>query len=54
MAIEERDDAIVVRTTDIHLPRRIGEALRHAYRGELDFHYDEEAYFIRVRWTRDG
>jgi len=52
MEIEERDGAIVVRTTDIHLPRRIGEALHHAYRGDLDFHYDEEAYFIRVRWTR--
>ena len=54
MEIEERDGAIVVRTTDIHLPRRIGEALRHAFLGELDFHYDEEAYFIRVRWTREG
>ncbi|MDF2781538.1 MAG: ATPase, partial [Geminicoccaceae bacterium] len=40
MDIEERDGALVVRTTDIHLPRRIGEALHHAYRGELDFHYE--------------
>jgi hypothetical protein len=54
MAIEERDDALVVQTTDIHLPRRIGEALSHAYHGELDFHYDEEAYFIRVQWRRDA
>jgi hypothetical protein len=54
MSIQEEDGAIVVQTTDIHLPRRIGAALRHAYRGELDFHYEEEAYFIRVRWTRDS
>jgi hypothetical protein len=54
IGIEEGDDAIVVRTTDIHLPRRIGEALRHAFHGELDFHYEEEAYFIRIRWSRDG
>ena len=54
IGIEEGDDAIVVRTTDIHLPRRIGEALRHTYRGELDVHYEEEAYFIRVRATRDS
>ena len=54
MGIEERDDAIVVQTTDIHLPRRIGEALRHAYHGDLDFRYEEEAYFLRVHWTRDG
>jgi hypothetical protein len=37
-----------------HLPRRIGEALRHAYHGELEFHHAQEAYFIRVRWSRDG
>jgi hypothetical protein len=42
MTIDEENGALVVRTTDIHLPRRIGEALRHAYHGELDFHYDEE------------
>jgi hypothetical protein len=54
MGIEERDGAIVIQTTDIHLPRRIGEALRHAFHGDLEFHYEEEAYFIRVRWTRDS
>jgi hypothetical protein len=54
MDIEEPDGGIVVRTTDIHLPRRIGEALRHAYRGDLEFHYEEGTYFIRVRWSRDG
>jgi hypothetical protein len=54
MSIEEQGGGLVVRTTDIHLPRRIGEALHHAYRGELDFHYEEEAYFIRVRWTREA
>jgi NMD protein affecting ribosome stability and mRNA decay len=54
IGIEERADGIVVRTTDIHLPRRIGEALRHAYQGELAFHYEEEAYFIRLTWMRDG
>jgi hypothetical protein len=49
----EADGVILVQTTDIHLPRRIGEALYHAYRGELDFHYDKEAYAIRVSWRRD-
>jgi NMD protein affecting ribosome stability and mRNA decay len=53
MDIGEEDGAIVVRTTDIHLPRRIGEAVSNAYRGDLDFHYDEETYRLRVRWTRD-
>ena len=43
-----------MRTTEINLPRRIGAALRHAFHSELEFHYEEEAYFIRIRWTRDG
>jgi uncharacterized protein (UPF0248 family) len=54
MDIEAQDDAVVVRTTDIHLPRRIGEALHHAYHGELHFHYGEEAYFIQVTWRREN
>lgn len=53
MAIEERPDAIVVTTTDTHLPRRLGHALEHAYKGKLDLHYDEQAYFVRGRWSRD-
>lgn len=51
--IVDRDDAMVVMTTDIHLPRRIGHALEHAYKGKLDVHYNEEEYFVRVRWHRD-
>jgi NMD protein affecting ribosome stability and mRNA decay len=54
MALEEQDDGLVITTTDIHLPRRIGEALKHAYHGELEFHYEEEAYRLRVHWQRDG
>ena len=53
MSIDEQGEVIVINTTDIHLPRRIGEALHSAYEGELDFHYDEEAYLIRVSWKRD-
>jgi NMD protein affecting ribosome stability and mRNA decay len=54
MDIEKRNGGLVITTTDIHLPRRIGEALQHAYEGVLDFHYEEEAYSLRVRWSRDG
>ncbi len=53
MRIDEQDHSIVITTTDIHLPRRIGEALYDAYEGELDFHYEEGAYLIRVAWRRD-
>ena len=54
MNIEEQHGTTVLKTTDIHLPRRIGEALHRAYEGKLDFHYEEESYFIRVAWNRDA
>ncbi len=54
MDIEQGPGRIVVKTTDIHLPRRIGEAVHHAFHGDLDFHYEEEAYLLRVNWTRES
>ncbi len=52
MMVERRPEGIVLSTTDTHLPRRIGEALKHAYHGELDFHYDQDEDFVRVTWIR--
>jgi hypothetical protein len=46
--IEEMDDGLVISTTDIHLPRRIGEAVRHAFHRHLDLHFDEGGYFLRA------
>ena len=54
MAIEEPEKgALVVTTTDIHLPQRIGEAMHRAYHGNLETHYDEDSYFVRVEWQRE-
>lgn len=50
----DTEAGLEITTTDIHLPQRIGSALKHAYQGELDYHYDEEAYQLRVSWRRDG
>jgi hypothetical protein len=53
MAIEEPEaERMVITTTDIHLPRRIGEAVHRAFHGDLKFHYDEGNYFIRIDWER--
>jgi NMD protein affecting ribosome stability and mRNA decay len=52
MGIERRPEGLVISTTDTHLPRRVGEALKHAYHGELSFHYDQDEEFVRVTWTR--
>jgi len=51
MAVEEKNGAILVTTTDIHLARGIGEALHHAYQGELEYHYNPEQNLLRVSWT---
>lgn len=53
MGIDEIPDGLVVTTTDIHLPRRIGEALQHAFHGDLDFRYEDEEYRLRVHWRRE-
>jgi hypothetical protein len=54
MGIEERPVEAVVTTTDIHLPRRIGNALEHAYKGQMEIHFDQEGHFARVKWHRDA
>lgn len=54
VAIEETREDLVITTTDIHLPRRIGEALKRAYHGELDIHFDDNAYFVRIDWRPPG
>ena len=52
MAIEEKDETALITTTDIHLARGIGEAVHHAYQGELEFHYNQDENLLRVNWAR--
>ena len=52
--IEEVPGRIVINTTDIHLPRRIAEAMKHAWQGKVEFHYEEDGYFVRITWHRDS
>ena len=51
MAVEEKDGTALVTTTDIHLARSLGDALHHAYQGELEYHYNLEQNLLRVNWT---
>jgi hypothetical protein len=53
MAVEEKRDKVIIKTTDIHLPGRIGRALVRACKGELELKYDKGAYFVRVDWSRE-
>ena len=52
--IDDTAEGLTVTTTDIHLPRRIAEAIRHAHQGSLDMHFDEDGYFFQAQWRRDA
>jgi hypothetical protein len=52
MGVRDEKDGVVIATTDIHLPRRIGEALRRAYQGELTLSYNRDQQFMRAKWVR--
>lgn len=53
MELREEGMHLEVTTTDIHLPRRIGEALANAYDGNLSFRYRDGEYHMQVTWRRD-
>ena len=54
IGIEEDAQGIVISTTDIHLPHRIGEAIKRAFRGEIEDNFEKDGYFVRVTWTREA
>lgn len=43
-------DRLELATTDIHLPQRIGRALKRAHGGKLMVKYARDAYGVLVRW----
>lgn len=49
---EPEGGPLEIATTDSHLARGIGDALHHAYQGELDYHYTDEEDLLRVHWRR--
>ncbi|MBI2318526.1 MAG: ATPase [Betaproteobacteria bacterium] len=52
MAIEDTAQGVLVTTTDTHLARDIAEALYHAWKGDLEFHYNKEENLLRATWSR--
>jgi len=52
MAIADEGGGVLVTTTDSHLARSIGEALRHAYHGEVEIHHNPDDNLARVHWKR--
>ena len=54
MSIKDVDGGLEILTTDIHLPRRIGEAIHRAYEGKMELKYVRDEYSIRVVWVRES
>jgi NMD protein affecting ribosome stability and mRNA decay len=50
--IHNEGPGTVVTTTGVHLARRIGEALHHAYQGDYELEYLEDERFVRVSFVR--
>jgi hypothetical protein len=49
---QQADGSIEMTYTDPQLARAVGEAIHAAYQGELNYHYQENEYLLRVSWHR--
>jgi len=52
MQVSETGDELEVTTCEAGLARSLGDAIHHAYQGELDYHYPDGAGVLRVQWRR--
>lgn len=52
MKIKSSQKSMRVETTGIHLARRIGDALKDAYQGELEIEYLKGQEKVRINWQR--
>lgn len=52
IAVKREDDRTVITTTDVHLARRLGEAVAAAFGGTLQFNFGAGEYLIRINWQR--
>ena len=52
MQVSESGEEFQVTTCEASLARSIGDAIHHAYQGELDYHYSDGGNVLRVHWKR--
>ena len=52
IAIAAAPGGVLVTTTGVHLARRIAQALRRAFKGELQSHYNRADKVLRAYWSR--
>ena len=51
IGFEDTPQGLTILTTDIHLPRRIGQAIRRAFGGVLRMKFEENGHSVTVDWT---
>lgn len=54
IAIERAPGGALVTTTSVHLARRVGHALVHAFKGDLSQSYNRGDNLLRVAWRREA
>jgi hypothetical protein len=52
IGMQEVSRGVLVTTTDGHLARAIGVALRDAFKGELELAFSKEENLVRATWSR--
>jgi hypothetical protein len=52
IGMQDLDRGVLVTTTDGHLARGIGMALRDAFKGELELSFSKEENLVRATWSR--
>ena len=54
MTVVDSEAGVLITTTEGQLARRIGDAVHHAYQGDLDYRYEKGDKYLRVNWIRDA
>ena len=54
IGMQDVSRGVLVTTTDGHLARGIGVALRDAFKGELDLSFSKEENLVRATWKRQS
>jgi NMD protein affecting ribosome stability and mRNA decay len=52
MELEDRGEQVEITTTTMELARAIGDAVQHAYKGDLNYQYTQDSNILRVDWRR--
>ena len=52
LSILDEGDELQITTADMHLAWSIGDAIQHAWQGELDYRYSPATNALHVNWQR--